>query len=373
MAFRTSYSQNNTFIQCSKAWYWQYIEGYYSDIEGSSLYFGTAIDRAVSDMLENNPDWLKTFHNTWEYQAKDGKGARLFDHPNITYSHKDFDADLLQPQDYLELDKWAKELKLIAQSTTPTNQQLVDLFKTCSKAKSNPYIKITDEQFKYFNRCSWIGLKRKGEILLKSFDEQVRPKITKVVSTQKRAEIEDPATGDKIVGYVDMILELQGYDKPIIFDLKTSAQPYEQHQLDVSPQLTLYAAMEAKKHNTNLVGYIVLQKNVAKDNVAHCDKCNIQKNTRHITCNATPVGNIRCNGNWVETIVLSPEVQIMIAEKSQEQIDDLLLDYGNIILAMKNQVVYKNIDKCNNWYGSLCPFKGLCHGGDTSNLKKKQK
>lgn len=361
------------FVQCSKAWYWQYIEGYYSEMEGSSLYFGTAIDRAVSDMLENNPDWLKTFHNAWEYQSKDGKGARLFDHSAITYSHKDMDFDLLAPQDYLELEKWAKELKLINTMTTTTNQQLADLFKTCSKAKSNPYIKITDEQFKYFNRCSWLGLKRKGEILLKSFDEQVRPKITKVVSTQKRSEITDPITGDQIVGYVDMILELQGYDKPIIFDLKTSAKPYEQHQLDVSPQLTLYAAMEAKKHNTNLVGYIVLHKNVAKDSVAHCDKCNIKKNTRHITCNATPVGNIRCNGNWVENTLLVPEVQIMIAEKSQEQIDDLLLDYGSIVLAMKNQIVYKNIDKCDNWYGGLCPFKNLCHGGDTSHLKKKQK
>ena len=355
------------------AWHRQYIEGWYSEIEGSSLYFGTAIDRAVSAMLDGDPDWLKIFHNTWEYQAKDGKGAKLFDHKNIAYSHKDFDADLLESQDYLELEKWAVELRLIGTPVTASNQQLVDLFKTCSKAKSNPYIKITDEQYKYFNRCSWLALKRKGALLLQAFNTQVVPKITKVISTQKRAEIEDPATGDKIVGYIDMILELEGYDKPIVFDLKTSAQPYEQHQLDVSPQLTLYAAMEAKNHNTNLVGYIVLQKNIGKDSIAHCDKCNVKKNTRHVTCNATPIGNIRCNGNWIETKVLRPEVQIMVAEKSQEQIDDLLTDYSNIILAMKNNVVFKNVDQCNSWFGAKCPFYNVCHGGDTSHLKKKQK
>lgn len=370
---RTSFSQNSMFVNCPKAWYWQYIEGYYSEIEGSSLYFGTAIDRAVSAMLDSKPDWLDIFHNTWEYQSKDNVGVRLFDNEKITYSHKDFDADLLEPNDYVDLKDWAVELNLIGASATPSNDDLVNLYKTCSKAKSSQWITITPEQFKYFNRCSWLALKRKGALLLNAFDQQVRPKITKVHSTQRRSKISDPNTGDEVIGYVDMILEMQGYDKPIIFDLKTSAFPYEQHQLDVSPQLTLYAAMEAKNYNTNLVGYVVLHKNVAKDVVHHCDKCGIQKNTRHITCNATPVGNIRCNGNWVETKVLKPTVQIMIAEKTQDQIDDLLIDTGNIILAMKNQIVYKNTNKCDDWFGGICPFKGLCHKGDTTNLKKKQK
>jgi hypothetical protein len=370
---RSSFSQNSTYINCPMAWKHQYIDGYSTEIEGSSLYFGTAIDRAVIDMLDGKPDWLQTFYNAWEFQAKDGKGVRILDNDKITYSHKDFDGDLLEQKDFLELEKWAKDFNLIGQAVVPTNQMLLDLFKQCSKAKSNPYIKMTDEQFKYFNRCSWLGLKRKGKLLLQSFDTQVRPKITKVISTQKRSKIEDTNTGDQMIGYVDMILELQGYDKPIIFDLKTSAFPYDQHQLDVSPQLTLYAAMEAKNHNTNLVGYIILHKNVNKDIVAHCDKCNIKKNTRHLTCNSLDSAGVRCGGNWNENKVPKPEVQIMIAEKSQAQIDDLLLDTGNILLAMKNQIVYKNTNKCNDWYSQKCPFYGLCHGGDISNLKKKDK
>ena len=370
---RTSYSQNNTYITCPKLWYWQYVEGYSSEVDGASLYFGTAIDRAVSDMLENQPDWLQKFYNNWEWQPKDGKGIRIFDNDKIAFSHKDFDADLLEAKDYVELEKWAKELKLVGLTDTPTPAELVLLYKSASKAKGSPYIKITDEQLTYFNRCSWLGLKRKGKLLLTAFQQQVVPKIKKVVSTQKRSKIEDPNTGDQIIGYVDMILEIEGYDKPIIFDLKTSAFIYDQHQIETSPQLTLYAAMEAKNYETDLVGYIVLNKNIAKDEVSHCQKCGATKATRHQTCNAVLSDGSRCGGTWLNTKVPKPEVQIMVDKKSQEQIEDLLLDTGNIILAMKNQIVYKNTNKCNDFYGGLCPMINLCHKGDKTGLTQKVK
>lgn len=369
---KTSYSQNNTYITCPKLWYYQYIEGYYSETEGSSLYFGTAIDRAVSEMLEGNNDWLKTFYFNWDGQMKDGKLLKIFDNNKITYSHKDFDSDLLETKDYLELEKWAKELQLIGQTNNPTPEQLVKLFKDASKAKSSPYLKITDNQFKYFNRCSWLGLKRKGKILLNAFHDQVKPKIKAVLSTQKRSKIEDPATGDQVVGFVDMILEFEGYDKPIIFDLKTSSFPYDEHQLATSPQLTLYAAMEAKNHNTDLVGYIVLNKNIAKDELNHCQKCGCKKTTRHQTCNAVLSDGTRCGGTWLTTKVPKTEVQIMVDKKTTEQIEDLLLDTGNIILAMKNHIVYKNTNKCNDFYGGLCPMINLCHKNDKTGLIKKK-
>ena len=368
---RTSYSQNNTYITCPKLWYWQYVEKYTSETEGSSLYFGTAIDRAVSDILENKPNWLQVFYNNWEGQPKDGQWTKIFDNPNITYSHKDFDADLLETKDYPEMEKWAKELKLIAQTDNPTPEDLVDLYKQASKAKSSPYLKLTDEQFAYFNRCSWLGLKRKGKILLNAFNDQVMPKVKKVISTQKRSKIEDPNTGDQVIGFVDMILELDGYDKPIIFDLKTSAFNYDPHQLETSPQLTLYAAMEARNLNTDLVGYIVLNKSIPKEVISHCQKCSSKKATRHQTCNRIASDGNRCGGSWVESKIPKPEVQIMVDKKTPAQIEDLLIDTGNIILAMKNSIVYKNTNKCNDFYGGLCPMINLCHKGDPTGLRKK--
>lgn len=357
---------------CPKMWYYQYVEGWSSDTEGSSLYFGTAIDRAVSDMLENNPNWLQKFYDSWEFQAKNGQIVRIMDNDSITYSHKDFDGDLLEPQDTATLDKWAKELNLIGATATPTRQELIDLFKQCSKAKSSPYIKMTDEQFKYFNRCSWLSLKRKGKLLLNAFDQQIRPKIKKVLSTQKRCEIKDESTGDAIIGYIDLVLELEGYDKPIIFDLKTASMAYDQFQLDVSPQLTLYAAMEARNYNTDLVGYLVLPKNIQKDSVFHCNSCGFKKATGHRTCN-NPINGNRCGGGWVETKIPVPQVQVMIQKKSQEQINDLLGDIGNLILAMKNHIVYKNTNRCQDHFGGNCPFINLCHKNDSTGLTQKPK
>lgn len=370
---KTSYSQNSTYIDCPRYWELTYVEGYEAATQGSSLYFGTAIDRGVGEMLSNNPSWLKTFYDNWEFQAQNGNLTKIYDNDTITYSHKDFDGDVLEDKDFVELEKWAKELNLLDQNELiVTHEKLINLFKQASKAKSSPYIKITDEQFKYFNRCSWLSLKRKGKILLEAFEKQVKPKIKNVISLQKRCKIEDPATGDQIIGYIDMVLELDGYDKPIIFDLKTSAFPYDQGQLDLSPQLTLYSAMESRNYNTDLVGYIVLPKNIQKDEVSHCAKCNVLRNTRHQTCNVTLADGSRCKGSWLMTKVPNPQVQIMVASKTPEQVNDLLLDIGNIVLAMKNRIVYRNTSKCENWYGGRCPMYDACHKKDYSKLVKKK-
>lgn len=372
MSQKTSHSQNSLYVTCPQAWYWQYKEGYEATTMGSSLYFGTAIDTAITHMLAGQTDYIPKFYDKWEFQMSNGKPTKIFDNDNITYSHKDFDGDLLEPKDFPELEKWAIELKLLPPTQVISTQDLIDLFKSCSKAKSNPYIKMTDEQFKYFNRCSWLSLKRKGKILIEAFHKQFFPKIKKVIATQKRSKIEDHSTGDSIVGYIDMILEIDGYDKPIIFDLKTSSFPYDQTQLDLSQQLTLYAAMEAKNYNTDLVGFIVLNKNIQKDEVGHCLSCGKVKSTRHKTCDNMLPNNVRCNGAWLETKVPNPQVQVLIQAKTPDQINAVLLDSGAIIHAMKQGIVYKNVSKCMDWYGGICGFYNLCHKNDATGLTKKK-
>jgi PD-(D/E)XK nuclease superfamily protein len=330
------------------------------------------VDVAVGEMLLGNQNWLQKFYDKWEYQAMSGKGIKIYDNDKIAYSHKDFDGDILEPADFVEMGKWVVELNLLPTGVTPTNFDLIGIYKAASKAKGNPYLKMTDEQYKYFNRCSWLSLKRKGKIMLGAFEKQFVPKIKKVLALQKRSKIDDPNTGDSIVGYIDMVLELEGYDKPVILDLKTSSFPYDQSQLELSPQLTLYAAMEALNYNTDLVGYVILNKNIQKDEVGTCQSCGHNKITRHKTCDNTLPNNTRCNGVWLETKVPNPTVQVMIGQKSQEQIHSLLKDVSNIVLAMKNEIVYKNTNKCMDWYGGICGFYGLCHKNDTTGLTKRK-
>lgn len=368
MGIKTSYSQNSTYTQCSKHWHFIYREGYEANFEGASTFFGSAIDAGVSAMLDGKSDWLQVFYDHWNKSWNFGKSTVIFDSPDITYSSKDFDVDVLEDKDFQTLDAWAQQLNLGAK---PTKADSLALYRDIAAKKKNPYKTPSKDEMTYYNRASWLSLKRKGKLLLQAFNTQFFPKVKKVLATQQRAQIQDPNTGDTITGFIDMVLEIEGYDKPVIFDLKTAGQPYTQQDIDLTQQLTLYAAMKSGDYNTDLVGYIVLCKNIPKDTVSTCKTCGNIKNSSHTTCNALDANGKRCKGEWDDKTVCKPEVQVLVEKKDAGQINDLLIDYGNIILAMKQEIVYKNTNKCNNWYGSQCSFYDACHKKDYSKLKRK--
>lgn len=369
MSVKTSYSQNNTYIACPKHWHLSYKERWENPTEGASTHFGSAIDAAVGDMLESSPDWLKTFYDRWNRSFNFGKATQVFDNDDIIYGYKDFDEHILEAKHKAELLKWGQDLGLL--TAQDTEVQAIELYKDVSKLKKNPYKSPSKVQMKYYNRASWLSMKVKGKLLLNAFHVQFYPKIKKVLATQVKAQIQDPNTGDTITGFIDMILEIDGYDKPVIFDLKTAAYAYNQEDIDLTQQLTLYAAMKGTEYNTDLVGYVVLTKNIPKNETSTCLSCGNIKSTSHQTCEAT-VNGVRCKGQWNTVLTPEPMVQVLVEKKEVRQIEDLLIDYGNIILAMKNEVVYKNVSKCNDWYGGKCPFYDACHKNDYSSLKKKK-
>lgn len=367
MAFRTSYSQNSTYIQCPKHWEWSYVEKYRSSYEGASIYFGAAVDAAVMLLLEKpQEDFIKKFYDRWDCAIVNNKPVTLFDNPAIIYANSDFDEYVLdKATDMAQLWDWAKEL-----GVDSLGRNGVEVYKEILKIKKNPYRNTGANELKFFNRASWLSMKRKGKYLLEAFKNDFYPKIKKVHATQKRATITDPTSGDSIVGVIDMVVELEGYEKPIIFDLKTAAMPYSQEQIETTEQLTLYAAMCAYEFNTDLVGYVVLPKAIRKDIVSNCGMCGHAKSSKHRTCDNV-INGVRCNGAWVESRIPKPEVQVLIQSKTPEQVEELLKDIANIVLAMKNKIVYKNTNKCENWYGNKCPFYNACHKGDMSGLIKK--
>lgn len=374
---RTSYSQNNLYLLCSKAWWWNYDQKLKSPEVGASLFFGSAVDTAIEKLLEGNTNYLQIYEQNMNTQYHFGKTSVFFDNPDVMYSYSDFDSDIINDDDINQLYKWASDLKLtsVAKQVLYSNkedlrEEMLDLYDAVAKLKKNPYKKMSDAQKTYFNRASWLSLRRKGFLLIEAFIAQVMPKIKKVVSTQQRASIKDEATGDSIQGFIDMVLEIEGYDKPIIFDLKTAARPYTEEQLEHSTQLTLYSGMKGADYNTNLVGYIVLCKNIQKDKVSICKSCGHTKTGRHKTCDNI-VNKVRCNGEWDETISINPQIQVMVKEKTQEEINDVFMDVGNIISAMKQKIVYKDTSKCNNFFGSRCQYYAACHNNDTSGLVKK--
>jgi hypothetical protein len=386
---RTSFSQSETYKSCSQHWYWRYKEKIETNDTGASAFFGSAVDSAIGAMLKDpTVNFYKTFQNSWDV-TKDRKGntLKIFDNDSINYAHTDFDKDVINAfigETLPSITLWMEELELV-QEFIDENSGLdwQAAYSACSKAKKNPYKKIQPNYLKFFNRMSWLSLYYKGLLMIESFEKQFYPRIEKVLAVQKAASIKDEGTGDSISGYIDMILKLKDYDRPIIFDLKTSARPYTQEQIDQSEQLTIYLAMEGQRFNTDAVGYVVLSKAINKEAVCYCKSCNHKKDGRHKTCNAMvskprvntdPGGQYfveeRCGGEWAETVELKPEVQVMIERKNNMQVNKVLETQENIIHGMKNSVVFKNLSKCNNWYGNRCSFYDLCHKGSDKGLIK---
>jgi len=385
---RTSYSQSNTYKECSQHWSYRYVDKLQTEDVGSSTFFGSAVDGAIIDLLtEPTKNCYKTFENLWQ-AGRDFKGqpTQIFDNDKINFAHADYDLDVLkafsnETEDTIE--KWMTELKIAGYPNYD------EAYKHASKAKKNVYKHIPLNQLRFFNRMSWLSLYYKGLLLIESFEQQFVPKIEKVLAVQKHSSIKDEVEGDSIAGYIDMILLLKGHDKPIIFDLKTSARLYKQEQIDHSDQLTIYLAMEGQRYGTDTVGYIVLPKAINKEIEAHCEYCGYKRDGRHKTCNneithtkellpediakgvtaKTTTG--RCGGPWNETVVLKPEVQILIQKKTDDQVEKVMDDQSNIIYGMKNRVVFKNLSKCQNWYGTRCPFFNLCHKNSEKGLVQK--
>ena len=327
-------------------------------------------------LLDKKDNYMLTFNDKWYTGSKDRKPYQVYDNVDVTYSYFDFDQYVLNVEDLKSMTNWAEELKLKMPADGP-----VSLFKQIVVIKKSPYKKLTDAQLRYFCRCSWISMRRKGELLINAFKEQFLPKVKNVMAVQKFTNIKDDDTGDVINGYIDMVLEIEGYDKPIIFDLKTAARAYTEQQIELTEQLTLYAAMDAHNFKTNLVGYCVLVKNIGKDMVGTCETCgHTRVSNRTRKCDKTTlVGKTktgkdkleRCNGKWLENYKLLPQVQVLVKEKTPEEINALLVDQGNILHGMKERVVYKDTSKCYNWFGGKCPFFNACHKNDFSGLKKR--
>lgn len=362
---KTSYSQNSTYIQCPKFWEFNYIKKYKSKVEGASAHFGSAVDDSISDMLrgKSNNEYMKTFYDRMVEGNSFGKKVKVYDNENIVYSNNDFDKDILKDEDLKKLDQFKTELNF-------KQVDSIQLFKDILKKKKNPFKPLSKNEWVFFNRASWLSLIRKGELLIDLFNKEVYPKITKVHCIQKYSNYRNPITGDYIMGVVDMIVELEGYDKPIIIDLKTSAREYTKDKLELTDQLLMYLAMEGSNYNTNLVGYIVLPKNINKIIKSNCSVCNFKKNGKHKTCNNVN-NKIRCNGSWNEKVLVKPNYQLLIEEKSDAQVNNMLIDCMNLTKAMSNKIIYKNKDKCYNWFGSKCPYFEACHNNDYSGLIKK--
>lgn len=359
---RLSHSASNLFQECGKKYYYQYVEQLVPETTNGALIFGKAVDKAIESMIKKE-DWKDVFIDSMKYQEINGKKESIAQSLLVTYANSDYDPDLLKPGQIQDI----KETLFIK-----------DFERSLWEAQENKdtvgFERLNISEKKLINLATWYCLLNKGLIMLKGFEEKILPKFKKVHSTQEMIELKN-SEGDSVVGYIDIISDYENIPKPVIIDIKTSSQEYEQDAVLHSQQLTTYVHEKSEKYgNTRWAGFVILLKKLDKQKTKECTKCG--KNgtgQRHRTCDAV-IDDKRCDGEWKEKVTFIPQFQELFNEIPKRTEDIVLENYDNINQMVKNGIYHRNFSACKKKYGKmtiLCPYFRKCYEDKNDGLTKK--
>lgn len=356
MGLKLSYSQVNTYTTCGQKYNLHYNKRLRSNLFHSALAFGSAIDNGLNELLLNlQPDKAKdVFDKSWSFQYVNDVYTNLCDSPDLIYAESDFDKDLLMKED------WDK-LFLDSSPIEP----LVELEKIQDRKSSVGFNGLTLQEKRFYNYSNWLCMRRKGHIMIDSYDKKIMPRIRKTIEVQYKTSLESDE-GDSVVQVLDAILEWED-GRNILFDNKTSAREYAPDSPSTSQQLISYYYQSKEKFNLSAVGFFVLRKQILKNKTKKCSKCSFDgSGGRHKTC-SNEINKVRCNGEWIETI--SPEclIEIHINEVPEAAQELVLSTFSEAAHGIKQGLYYKNLNACQ--MGSItCPFKEYCWTGKKDSL-----
>jgi len=361
-----SHSAASKYMDCAQSYKYWYIDKLRPKTQKAALLFGSAVDKAVTSMFntlktgveEHKPE--NVFEYAWRFADVNGVNTHLPDCIDIVYADSDFDFELLGNEQVKNLEE---QFKL------DNAEEKLKAVYTEKKRVGFDRLNLKDKEL--LNKANWMCLFQKGLLMIEAVKRDFIPNIEKVYATQVYVKLENQDQ-DKVIGFADLVAKWKGYDKPIIFDLKTSTRDYEPDSVLVSPQLTLYVhSLSDQFDHTRTAGFLVLKKLVYKNRVKVCSKCAADgSGGRHKTCPELVNGD-RCNGAWLEKI--NPEVKTqMIINDIPEQTEDIVLEnFDNINLSINHGIFHRNFQSCIKPYGK-CPYYGLCYKNDMDGLVKKE-
>lgn len=321
MPNRLSHSQLEKWKFCQKSWEHHYVNRIRPVAIPSPLAFGNAIGKTFEHILKSGYNPKDFFDEHWTTFEWNNKFVNLKESKDVVYLKSDHDEEL---------------------GATP-----------------------------------WESLRVKGHLMIDAFSDRFLPLVTNVYSTEEQVELF--SGDDSNIGFADAVVDMIGYDTPIVLDFKTAGRKYEQNSVVESVQLGQYLYTLGDKYNTKLAGYIVFLKQIRKNRQKICSSCGHDgSGGKFKTCNSQIYkdsldkleGFHRCNGAWIETIFPECDVQIIIDEipvTFQEQVIDnigLVNDLINI------GTIEPNYDACDNDYGRRCQYYNLCHNSDMTGLVK---
>lgn len=369
---RLSHSASTRYSDCGKSYYYHYVQGLRQEVQSSALLFGTAIDKAGEHyaLTKNLDETLALFDKVWQTQNINGKDEDLRFLLNFTYSDKDLDTDLLKAEDW----------HILSEHFSVGSETMEEALKEVIYTKSSVgYAFLNNEDKGIFNYANWLCLRRKGILMLKEFKRVFDENVEEVLGTQVKVDLINES-GDSVIGYIDFVFKWKGIDKPVIFDLKTAGREYDEDAVSKSPQLSLYVyAVSEKYENTRHCGFLVLNKNINKNKHKKCTVCgNDGTGGRHKTCDKiTSVDakgkDVRCNGEWKETIYPKAKSQILVETVSEVLVSRVVENFDEINKAIKAEVFPRNFGNCFKFNGAVkCSFYDLCHSNTEVGLIKKE-
>lgn len=350
MPINLSHSARGKLDHCPTMWKLHYVDKIRPTGTTSALLFGSAMDRACeSYMLERNKQLARDlFRNTWNEQEINGTLTDLSVCLEISFHVNDFDRELLTESD---------NESIIKDTIYETVPALIEAG-------------LEKERIAYAN---WISLYRKGQLMLKSFITWVDENVAEVLGAQIPIELEDEE-GNKVPGFADFVIKVNGYDNPILVDLKTAARPYDRSSVRESEQLSLYFLyLKGTKYpDMERAAYLVLSKQIKKNRVKTCQVCGTVTTGREQSCAVGGKGKGRCGGEFSEVINPECNIQYIHDEIPQEFIDATIEKFNIAVEKIKTGTFEKNLDGCDKYYGRECPYKQFCLTGCMSGLFKKE-
>jgi len=372
MKTKLSHSAISKYLECGVKYRYHYKERLRSKTISGALLIGSAIDKAINNLLQtkNLESAIKIFDQEWEYGFINDKRIHLPESELIVYAKKDFDLELLTK----------KDIEFLSTKCMDINPEAlyIDIL---SQKEEKGFENLTDPNKVFYNLVNWLCLKRKAYIMLKAYNEKVLPKIKNVIDVQKKVTLTGK-TGDDIEMYIDCILEF--YDgKKYVIDNKTSAIDYDQDEAGKSQQLILYHyACNKEGMNLDGVGFIVMYKNIQKNRIKICEKCGHDgTGGRFKTCDKEIIigqrqgencnENIlqRCNGDWKETISPECKIDIILNQVTLPAQNLIIQSFKEANAGIKAGIFPPNVDSCFK-FGNKCAYYEKCWSGKDDDLIK---
>lgn len=360
-----SHSAAERYETCAESYRLHYIEKIRPEAHGAALVFGNALDVALNELLKptgKSPE--EEFEKALTSTIIAGTACYVPTYENIVYPVSNFDAEILLPSDFENVYLRTQDGTIqIAENLDSPKKQLA--FYDNLKRKRKEEDGLTYEEKKYYNLLNWWASYRRGLLMLVAYRKDVMPHINEVLASQERINLKNEE-GDEVTGIVDLVADIAGYG-PVILDNKTSSMRYADDAVRESKQLGLYVHCLEEKYKTRLAGFIVLQKQIKKNRVKTCQTCGHVSYGRAATCDAEVNGK-RCHGEWTEVIHPEIRVQILIDEIPESDQHKAIERLDLTSKAIHSKVFERNLQSCDNQYGSPCAYRGLCFGGNMHGL-----